>query len=177
MGRSLWKGPYVDENLVQAVQLIANRETQYIEQQQLAKSALPTSVKKGEQASKKTSSSMQPLPVSIQQIRVSNDGGRSSATRKQNTTQTGVVGQLSTNPTQTSQAINRYKIRTWARNSTILADWVGKIFDVYNGKVFIPVLINAQMVGQKLGSYALTRKLPKHPSAKAGNKGKAAGKK
>jgi ribosomal protein S19 len=48
---------------------------------------------------------------------------------------------------------------------------------VYNGKVFIPVLINAQMVGQKLGSYALTRKLPKHPSAKAGNKGKAAGKK
>lgn len=169
MGRSLWKGPYVDENLVQAVQLIAKRE----EQQQLVKSALPTSVKKGEQTSKKTSSDTQPLPASIQQIRVSTDGGRGSATRKQNATQTGAGGQLSTNLTQTSQAINRYKIRTWARNSTILADWVGKIFDVYNGKAFIPVLINAQMVGQKLGSYALTRKLPKHPSAKAGNKGTA----
>ena len=154
MGRSLWKGPFIDENLIKAVKFISNREQQHF----IAAGSGHASIKAKDTLS---------LPVAIQQIRVSNERNASKAKQT-------VGGQSGLNVISNS-AITRYKIRTWARQSTILADWVGKIFDVYNGKNFVPVLINSQMVGQKLGSYALTRKLPKHPSAKTGAKGKAAG--
>ena len=48
-------------------------------------------------------------------------------------------------------------IRTWSRRSTILPQFVGLTFNVYNGRRFIPVLVTEMMVGHKLGEFAPTR--------------------
>jgi len=48
-------------------------------------------------------------------------------------------------------------IRTWSRRSTILPQFVGLTFGVYNGQKFIPVSVNEQMVGHKFGEFAPTR--------------------
>lgn len=48
-------------------------------------------------------------------------------------------------------------VKTWSRRSTILPQFVGITFAVYNGKKFIPVLVTDQMIGHKLGEFAPTR--------------------
>lgn len=48
-------------------------------------------------------------------------------------------------------------IKTWSRRSTILPDFVGQTFGVYNGRKFIPVLVTENMVGHKLGEFSPTR--------------------
>lgn len=48
-------------------------------------------------------------------------------------------------------------IKTWSRRSTILPQFVGLTFGVYNGKKFIPVSVNEDMVGHKFGEFAPTR--------------------
>ncbi len=48
-------------------------------------------------------------------------------------------------------------IKTWSRRSCILPDFVGLTFSVYNGKKFIPVLVNEDMVWHKLGEFSPTR--------------------
>ena len=60
------------------------------------------------------------------------------------------------------------QIKTWSRRSTIYPEFVGCTFLVYNGKGFMPVVVNENMVGRKLGEFALTRKLPKHSVQKRG---------
>ena len=60
------------------------------------------------------------------------------------------------------------QIKTWSRRSTIYPEFVGFVFLVYNGKSFLPVLVVENMVGRKLGEFALTRKLPKHALQKRG---------
>ena len=57
-------------------------------------------------------------------------------------------------------------IKTWSRRSTILPQFVGITFNVYNGKKFIPVLVSEEMVGQKLGEYAPTRTYYGHTADK-----------
>ena len=57
-------------------------------------------------------------------------------------------------------------IKTWSRRSTIYPEFVGHTFAVHNGREFIPVYITEEMVGHKLGEFALTRKFTGH----AGNK-------
>ena len=57
-------------------------------------------------------------------------------------------------------------IKTWSRRSTILPDFVGCTFAVHNGKEFIPVYVTEDMVGHKLGEFALTRKFGGHGSDK-----------
>ena len=57
-------------------------------------------------------------------------------------------------------------IKTWSRRSTIFPEFVGHTFSVHNGKEFIPVYVTEEMVGHKLGEFALTRKFTGH----AGNK-------
>lgn len=57
-------------------------------------------------------------------------------------------------------------IKTWSRRSTIYPEFVGHTFAVHNGKDFIPVYVTEEMVGHKLGEFALTRKFTGH----AGNK-------
>ncbi len=48
-------------------------------------------------------------------------------------------------------------IKTWSRRSTIIPDFVGLTFGVYNGKTHIPVAIKEEMVGHKLGEFSPTR--------------------
>ena len=48
-------------------------------------------------------------------------------------------------------------IKTWSRRTTILPEFVGLTFQVYNGHKFIPVQVREDMVGHKLGEFAPTR--------------------
>ena len=56
-------------------------------------------------------------------------------------------------------------IRTWSRRSTILPDFVGLTIAVHNGKQHVPVYISENMVGHKLGEFALTRMFKSHGMA------------
>jgi small subunit ribosomal protein S19 len=60
----------------------------------------------------------------------------------------------------------RAPIKTWSRRSTILPQFVGLTFNVYNGKKFIPVAVNEDMVGMKLGEFAPTRTFHGHAADK-----------
>ena len=57
-------------------------------------------------------------------------------------------------------------IKTWSRWSTILPQFVGLTFGVYNGQKFVPVTINEQMVGHKLGEFSPTRSFRGHTGNK-----------
>jgi len=61
-------------------------------------------------------------------------------------------------------------IKTWSRRSTILPQFVGLTFSVYNGHKFIPVAVNEDMVGHKLGEFAPTRTFPGHAADKKGKR-------
>ena len=61
-------------------------------------------------------------------------------------------------------------IKTWSRRSTILPQFVGLTFSVYNGKKHIPVMVNEDMVGMKLGEFAPTRFFPGHAADKKGKR-------
>jgi small subunit ribosomal protein S19 len=56
-------------------------------------------------------------------------------------------------------------INTWSRKSTIIPDFVGLTFGVYNGKTFVPVVIKEEMVGMKLGAFSPTRTFRGHTPA------------
>ena len=56
-------------------------------------------------------------------------------------------------------------IKTWSRKSTILPDFVGVSFQIYNGKKFIPITISEDMVGHKLGEFSPTRTFYGHTPA------------
>jgi small subunit ribosomal protein S19 len=60
----------------------------------------------------------------------------------------------------------RGPIKTWSRRSTILPQFVGHTFNVYNGKKFVPVSVSEEMVGMKLGEFAPTRTFPGHAADK-----------
>lgn len=53
-------------------------------------------------------------------------------------------------------------IKTWSRSSTITPEMVGLHFAVHNGKDFIAVLVDENMVGHKLGEFSPTRKFIRH---------------
>ena len=62
-------------------------------------------------------------------------------------------------------------IKTWSRRSTILPQFVGLTFGVYNGQKFIPVSVSENMVGHKFGEFSPTRTFKGHTAAdkKAGS--------
>jgi small subunit ribosomal protein S19 len=53
-------------------------------------------------------------------------------------------------------------LKTWSRSSTILPSMVGHTIAVYNGKQHVPVYVNDQMVGHKLGEFSPTRNFRSH---------------
>jgi small subunit ribosomal protein S19 len=53
-------------------------------------------------------------------------------------------------------------VRTWSRRSTIFPEFVGHTIAVHNGKKFVPVYCTENMVGHKLGEFALTRTFKGH---------------
>jgi small subunit ribosomal protein S19 len=57
-------------------------------------------------------------------------------------------------------------IKTWSRRSTIVPDFIGLTIAVHNGKQHVPVYITEQMVGHKLGEFALTRTFKGHAADK-----------
>jgi len=61
---------------------------------------------------------------------------------------------------------NRRPIKTWSRRSTIFPEMVGLTIAVHNGRQHVPVLINENMVGHKLGEFALTRTFKGHVADK-----------
>ena len=68
--------------------------------------------------------------------------------------------------------VDKYKIdpkkipiKTWSRKSTIIPDFVGVSFLIYNGKKFIPIKISEEMVGHKLGEFSPTRQFSGHTPA------------
>lgn len=62
-------------------------------------------------------------------------------------------------------------IRTWSRRSTILPQFVGLTFGVHNGRKFVPVLVNENMVGHKLGEFSPTRTYYGHTADKKAKRG------
>ena len=61
--------------------------------------------------------------------------------------------------------INPTPIKTWSRKSTIIPEFVGISFLIYNGKKFIPIKISEEMVGHKLGEFSPTRQFSGHTPA------------
>ncbi len=57
---------------------------------------------------------------------------------------------------------DRKPIKTWSRRSTIYPDFIGLTIAVHNGRQHIPVLITENMVGHKLGEFAMTRTFRGH---------------
>ena len=57
---------------------------------------------------------------------------------------------------------NRKPIKTWSRRSMVSPEMVGLTIAVHNGRQHIPVLVNENMVGHKLGEFALTRTFRSH---------------
>ena len=53
-------------------------------------------------------------------------------------------------------------IRTWSRSSTVFPDMVGHTIAVHDGRKHVPVFVSEQMVGHKLGEFALTRTFRGH---------------
>lgn len=61
-------------------------------------------------------------------------------------------------------------VKTWSRRSTILPEFIGLTIAVHNGRQHVPVYISDQMVGHKLGEFALTRTFKGHPADKKAKK-------
>lgn len=61
-------------------------------------------------------------------------------------------------------------LKTWSRTSTIFPEMVGHTINVHNGKTFIPVYVTENLVGHKLGEFALTRTFRGHAGDKKAKK-------
>ncbi len=67
---------------------------------------------------------------------------------------------------QAVEANSRKPIKTWSRRSMVSPDMVGLTIAVHNGRQHVPVLINENMVGHKLGEFSLTRTYKGHVADK-----------
>ena len=75
-----------------------------------------------------------------------------------------------------NQANEKRVHKTWSRRSTIVPEMVGHTIAVHNGKKFIPVYIQENMVGHKLGEFSPTRTFKGHPEKSDKTVKKAGGK-
>lgn len=65
-----------------------------------------------------------------------------------------------------NEAGEKRVLKTWSRASTIFPDFVGHTFAVHDGRKHVPVYVTEDMVGHKLGEFALTRTFRGHAGAK-----------
>ena len=63
-------------------------------------------------------------------------------------------------------------LKTWSRTSTIFPEFVGHTIAVHDGRKHVPVYVTEDMVGHKLGEFALTRTFKGHAGSKTSNNGK-----
>ena len=75
-----------------------------------------------------------------------------------------VDGHLLSKVEAASATSDKRPIKTWSRRSTITPDFVGLTIAVHNGRQHIPVYVSENMVGHKLGEFALTRTFKSHPT-------------
>ncbi len=68
--------------------------------------------------------------------------------------------------TNSIETNNKRPIKTWSRRSMILPEMVGLTIAVHNGRHHVPILINDQMIGHKLGEFAATRTFRGHSGAR-----------
>ena len=73
-----------------------------------------------------------------------------------------VDGYLLAKAEKARQSARSDLIKTWSRRSTIVPEFVGLTFAVYNGHKFLPVYVTENMVGHKLGEFAPTRQFKGH---------------
>jgi small subunit ribosomal protein S19 len=66
-----------------------------------------------------------------------------------------------------NQRSDKRVIKTWSRRSTVIPDMVGHTLAVHNGTKFIPVFVSENMVGHKLGEFAMTRTFRGHSGKKS----------
>lgn len=59
-------------------------------------------------------------------------------------------------------------IKTWSRRSTVLPDMIGMTIQVHNGRQHVPVYVNENMIGHKLGEFAATRTFKGHAADRKG---------
>ena len=64
-----------------------------------------------------------------------------------------------------NRARQKKVLKTWSRRSTIVPEFVGHTLAVHNGRKFIPVYVTENMVGHRLGEFALTRTFKAHGAA------------
>ena len=69
-------------------------------------------------------------------------------------------------------ANDKQVVKTWSRRSTIFPSFVGHTIAVYDGRKHVPVYVTEDMVGHKLGEFALTRTFKGHAGSKTSNNGK-----
>lgn len=67
----------------------------------------------------------------------------------------------------------RQPIKTWARSCTVVPDFIGHNFLVHTGKAFVQVFVTDNMVGHKLGEFAVTRSFRGHSGSKKASEGAA----
>jgi small subunit ribosomal protein S19 len=65
-----------------------------------------------------------------------------------------------------NQAGDRKVIRTWSRRSTVIPEMVGHTIGVYNGRQHVPVFVQENMVGHKLGEFSPTRTFRGHSGSR-----------
>ena len=71
-----------------------------------------------------------------------------------------------------NEAGDKQVVKTWSRSSTIFPEFVGHTFAVHDGRKHVPVYVTEDMVGHKLGEFALTRTFKGHAGSKTSNNGK-----
>ncbi|HAC33880.1 MAG TPA: 30S ribosomal protein S19 [Gammaproteobacteria bacterium] len=67
---------------------------------------------------------------------------------------------------EAAESNNRRPIKTWSRRSTVMPEMIGLTLAVHNGRAHVPILINENMVGHKLGEFVLTRTYRGHAADK-----------
>lgn len=77
-----------------------------------------------------------------------------------------VDGHLMKKIAEASAAKTKKPVKTWSRRSMIIPDMVGLTIAIHNGKLHVPVYITENMVGHKLGEFALTRTFKAHSGEK-----------
>ena len=73
-----------------------------------------------------------------------------------------IDGHLMKKVVETLRTKSKKVIKTWSRRSTVIPDMVGLTFAVHNGRKFVPVFVNENMVGHKLGEFSPTRTFHGH---------------
>ena len=164
MSRSLKKGPFVDLHLAKKVQVARDKnDRRPIKTWSRRSMILPDMVG----LTIAVHNGRQHVPVLVTENMVGHKLGEFAPTRI-------FKSHSSAKKVEAASASNTKRpIKTWSRRSMILPEMVGLTIAVHNGKAHVPVLVNENMVGHKLGEFAVTRTFKGHSGDKKAAEAKA----